>query len=804
MRLSSDVANLGFLLLVGILFFSPLLQEQAVFWGNALPARYFPERLTALNDFAAGTWPAWDPRFGLGRPADLNGSHLALFYPFNVSFFFLHPAAALNTARFIHQLLAPLFMYLMLRGIFVGPSGALVGALVFGLGGYPLARLWGGAVGELNALTYFPLVFLCGMRGLRGGWRYVGAGLLLMFLQRWDGTGAALVFQFLVLAAEALWVAGETRSLKPLAIFGIWAAAGLLLLAPFWLPAWYQTALGGAAAPPAGPVTGFHPLRLLAVVIPHLFGSLPDFTAWGDGPVGDYAIGLGVSVSFLAVLGARRTHRGLFFLALAILFALIAVGRYHLAAALTRFLPGEPATALAVVHFALAALAGIGWERLFWDDGPKRSRFALRVLLGLLLAALLVILLASFTAPVNAVTGARLTTAWLGWSLGAATFLALWAAVVFGVNRGRHWGEVVVLLLLLGELVFYQNRYLQMIPVDSYVPREAWKEWASWSETRWQGRLAVRADDPAADRYAVAVPALAGCWFADPVGSDTDPLLGYRSVRGILVPELAAGRRTVRVDLLATRDLGLRFIDTVSLARPRAWLPFAFVTGNVRVVPPSALTAELATVNVEEGEVLLTDAIETGAFRPGDEGDRLLHTGHADDEYAWSAHLRAPALLFVSMAWHPDWRALVDGKPQPVCRANGEFLAIPLDAGDHSVELRFAAPARKWGWVAFALGLFLTLSLVAGRRESLHLLCHTLPRNYQRLLIILLLAFWLLGGRWLLAAGELSADLAAPRLDRDGYLAAATSYHRRGMPLPAYHAVRLANRVGGDDEPGRE
>ena len=41
--------------------------------------------------------------------------------------------------------------------------------------------------------------------------------------------------------------------------------------------------------------------------------------------------------------------------------------------------------------------------------------------------------------------------------------------------------------------------------------------------------------------------------------------------------------------------------------------------------------------------------------------------------------------------WHPSWRATVNGKPVPVFRANMAYKAIPIDAGENLIELRFGS-----------------------------------------------------------------------------------------------------------------
>lgn len=78
------------------------------------------------------------------------------------------------------------------------------------------------------------------------------------------------------------------------------------------------------------------------------------------------------------------------------------------------------------------------------------------------------------------------------------------------------------------------------------------------------------------------------------------------------------------------------------------------------------------------------------------------------------------AWLLYCDAWHPDWSAVVNGKPQPISRAYLAYKAVPLEAGLNQVEFRMVSPARQWtyrlaaanaaGWVVgviFFLGITL-------------------------------------------------------------------------------------------------
>ncbi len=90
-----------------------------------------------------------------------------------------------------------------------------------------------------------------------------------------------------------------------------------------------------------------------------------------------------------------------------------------------------------------------------------------------------------------------------------------------------------------------------------------------------------------------------------------------------------------------------------------------------------------------------------------------------------------PGLLFWNEAFTPGWRAWVDGRPAPIERAYGFFMAVPvISGGFHQVDFRYEP-------TAFRLGFFLSLvflalgpaGLLLTRKENLRYLS---PPSTQR------------------------------------------------------------------------
>jgi hypothetical protein len=66
--------------------------------------------------------------------------------------------------------------------------------------------------------------------------------------------------------------------------------------------------------------------------------------------------------------------------------------------------------------------------------------------------------------------------------------------------------------------------------------------------------------------------------------------------------------------------------------------------------------------------------------------------GHIELEVPAGAADGGQAMVFVSEAYHPWWRATVDGRPAEVLRAQVAFMAVPIGPGARAVELRFTPP----------------------------------------------------------------------------------------------------------------
>jgi hypothetical protein len=128
-----------------------------------------------------------------------------------------------------------------------------------------------------------------------------------------------------------------------------------------------------------------------------------------------------------------------------------------------------------------------------------------------------------------------------------------------------------------------------------------------------------------------------------------------------------------------------------------AFRPRAYVVGRVVSAPDFAAAlawlrshADEPAAVVEGGPALDEEAPQAGVIWQRRSANRL----------ALAVTLDRPGLLVVSQIWYPGWRALVDGRPERLWRADAVLSGVYLQPGAHTVELVYAPP---WLWPGVAL-----------------------------------------------------------------------------------------------------
>jgi hypothetical protein len=231
-----------------------------------------------------------------------------------------------------------------------------------------------------------------------------------------------------------------------------------------------------------------------------------------------------------------------------------------------------------------------------------------------------------------------------------------------------------------------------------------------------------------ADRFQ---PSWSQLWGFEDVWGDFNPLLLREYHR---YWENLGSRSNPAYDLLGaryligTKDVPLDwskfepvFTDAphLNVYRNRAALPAALFVPRAEVVASDELWRRLREGPWDPRSVLLvTEPPPPLAGPPANTSWELVRWERPTPN-TLHLHVRASGAgyLLVSQNHYPGWRAMVDGRTVPVFRANGIFLGLPIEQGDHVIHLSFEPTAWRWAlavtvttWAFVSVALFLQLT----------------------------------------------------------------------------------------------
>lgn len=460
LRHTPDWIGVTSLLGLTVLFFWKIALTNLILVGLDVFTYFYPYKAYAAQAIRQGSVPLWNPYLFMGVPF-LANIQAATLYPLNLPFYWLPAPKMVSYSIVLHVFLGGAFTYLFARkALRMGPWGAFVAALTFGLGGFLGAQVE--HVNQLSVLIWLPLLlWLFHVSYERRGMLYPVLAGLVTGVQFLGGHTQASYINLFALGCYALylsladrWGGGireyswrdmGRRVLRALGLFVVVILVGGGLAAFQLLPTYELSTLsvrsGGLSYRQAVSFS-LRPGMLALSLLPSL----------QDSPFSEYVAYVGIIPLSLACLGIWRRGRqqqAPFFISLSVLGLFLALGGYDpLYYLLYRLVPGfslfrAPARWLYLYALGMSVLAGLGVEELAARTLPRGGRFKLsgsrkRLLLMSLVLVLLLLLLfaAELPSPAVVVTWLALTTIavallWLGLRRQrGARYLALMASLV--------------------------------------------------------------------------------------------------------------------------------------------------------------------------------------------------------------------------------------------------------------------------------------------------------------------------------------------------------------------------------------
>jgi hypothetical protein len=721
-------AGPGLLLVITILFHWKLVLTNQYTW---LEAGDIGSLIMPWFQFQAGEWhhwrfPMWDPNSWTGQPL-FGQAQPGAAYPFNWLLFWMplnHGWLRQDVLHWFFVLvhyLAGLTCYALCRDLGRSRLASILGGVVYSLAGYVAYTDW---PQMLHGAIWAPLVFLYLFRAERGERPLANAVLSGFFLGVVWLAGHHQMQIFLTLAVAGMWLWIGARRQKPE------ARMVLLMVAAFGmtgLTSAFQTLPAAEYGRQAVRWVGVEQPQGLQETVPyrvHEQYSLKPISLIGifvaGVEQGPYNAFVGVAALTFGILGAilawkERYARWLATIGLSgIVFALGGNSVFHgmfyaLAPLVEKARVPEAATLIFAV--GLAPLAAFGLDALREGGSSIRS---------LTVAAQWV--LAGFGAVVGFgalfLYAARIQVAddrWIITALCALLAAGLLTAWRNGSLSGRAGSAVAIGLVLfeLGTVTdsnlatadrkthpylfslashFDMARYVraQGEPARIYYDGKA----IPYNIGDWYGLETF-------DAYAASVPS--SLWQFDLFSPRVQDILGIRYYFG-QVPQ--------RPDLREVFQgaSGLKIFESPT-SFPRVWA----VHGGREVADSQQARATLSDATFDARR----NVFEIGQEPPklqSCEGDDVWMPHHEPNYVSIHAVMSCRGMVILTDTWFPGWSATVDGRSARIEKADGAFRGVVVDAGEHTIEMRY----RPWSvYVGAAMtAAAAAIALLAARKGN--------------------------------------------------------------------------------------
>lgn len=746
--------------------------------GGDLVSFLFPTYRFAAQQLAQGTLPLWNPHLYMGAPfiSDIQAGFL---YPPNLLLFWLRPDFPYTSMQWLvlgHLAWAGLGMYVLLRTLRwpmrpMARLAAVFGAVAFQFSDPLLIHL--GNLNLIAVLSWLPWVLAAYDRALAGGrLRWLVAAAALWTLGNYAGHAQSSLYLGLALTLYTIGKLAQrergTWSTWLPSIGGRWltvVAMTGLLSAPIVLPALELTFYTARSAFTYQDTIAFSlaPTQLLGLVTPGFFGRGPalHWSLW-DRVETPYA---GVATLLLA-LGALFwappiQRRRLWVWGGIGLFGLLAsLGVYAIVHGwLTVLIPGmaqmrAPARFMILWTMSVSVIAAFGIDilihrgaTLLTTAGGLRWRGLIQR--GTLIWWGVVVPLSFFALLLTQEN----ETAFLRASLAAlalifaAIFWTTTGAILAGVGWGWWTGQRAAWLLLF--LLFFD-----LSAAGAYTDIS-------------EREPSTGFDHPAIVEFLRADPDLfridTRTDIQDLWQPDTAALVGLQDVGGIVNPlmldhwqamwEATGGRATRRYDLLNVKyvivrngtplpegkfELALDAPGDLAVYRNRDFWPRVWIVHQAQLASdPTNALAQFQADNFDPTRVITIldrrDVLDAATpFGPLPDpppasatADQATVTAYGNHTLAITTDAPAPGFVVLGEIWYPGWQATVNGTPVPVLQADGALRAVPIPAGQASVELRFAPRGWRWGgWLALLAVIWATALLILDWRGNSRIARH--------------------------------------------------------------------------------
>ena len=383
----NDAPWITVLVLLNLIFFGDALFTDKTFFVRDVSFFHYPLKRLVTEAFTQWQWPLWNPYIQLGQPLLANPNTMAL-YPTQILFQLLPFQIAFDLHFVLHCLLAGIASFCLGRTLGLSRHSAFLSAGIYNFSGITLSFV--NLFNILPVVAFLPVLALGLIKTLRSFSLFRAAcasflfGIFFLLLEPLSSIAVAL-FLIPFLGAIVFFSPPPKCSLAKAATLVLTiVVSGLLLASVQIFPALELMQHSGRKGGMGFDVVSFwsfHPVCLLQVIFPRLFGEyfrLAEPPPWGNlffdnrepyllsGYLGFFPLLLGL---WGGLFSKKRWMVNLL-LGVCVLAILLALGKYSpFYSWLFRYCPifrygRYPVKFMFVANFCFALLAGLGLDRI--------------------------------------------------------------------------------------------------------------------------------------------------------------------------------------------------------------------------------------------------------------------------------------------------------------------------------------------------------------------------------------------------------------------------------------------------------
>jgi len=195
-------------------------------------------------------------------------------------------------------------------------------------------------------------------------------------------------------------------------------------------------------------------------------------------------------------------------------------------------------------------------------------------------------------------------------------------------------------------------------------------------------------------------------------------LLGLLNVRYLLTEEKVSdtrfreAREFLNVPVYRQGE-GIVDIPRVIVYENRSWLPRAFLVPDTIGCSTDEECLEL----LDQIDPRTTLVVNGGKTSRGGARGKVAISYRTPNQLVIDVSADGPTNLFLSEMWYPGWEAMDNGRPAHIGRANYLFRYLPLEPGNHRIEMCFKPRTFLRGRAISLITIALIAAYLLGRRK---------------------------------------------------------------------------------------